>query len=109
MPMEGATASPWWWSSLDVSCGSRRVVILALRSKPGKMEFLYVGLNGYRQQTTDDGQRRHTLNLSGVQANRGFARSRLCFNEDGRTNNFVLYTVRNDTSKKGGNAPRATD
>ena len=27
----------------------------------------------------------------------GFARSRLCTNEDGTTNNLVLYTVRNDT------------
>ncbi len=43
------------------------------------------------------------------QADRGFARSRLCTNEDGNTNNLVLYTVRNDTSKKGGNALRATD
>ncbi len=42
------------------------------------------------------------------QADRGFARSRLCTNEDGNTNNLVLYTVRNDTSKKGGNAPWAT-
>jgi hypothetical protein len=43
------------------------------------------------------------------QANRGFARSRLCTNEDGTSNNFVLYMVRNDTSKKGGNALQATD
>ncbi len=43
------------------------------------------------------------------QADRGFARSRLCTNDDGNTNNLVLYTVQNDTSKKGGNAPRATD
>ncbi len=43
------------------------------------------------------------------QANRGFARSRLCTNEDGNTNNLVLYTVQNDTSKKGGNAPRDMD
>ncbi len=39
------------------------------------------------------------------QADRGFARSRLCTNKDGNTNNLVLYTVRNGTSKKGGNAP----
>ncbi len=44
-----------------------------------------------------------------VQADRGFARLRLCTNKDGNTNNLVLYTVRNGTSKKGGNAPRATD
>ena len=37
--MEGATTSPWWWSSLDVRCGSRSLVVLFLRSKPGKMEF----------------------------------------------------------------------
>ncbi len=43
------------------------------------------------------------------QADRDFARSRLCTNEDGNTNNLVLYTVRNDTSKKGGNALQATD
>ena len=43
------------------------------------------------------------------QADRGFARSRLCTDEDGTTNNLVLYMVRNDTSKKGGDAPRATD
>ncbi len=43
------------------------------------------------------------------QANRGFARLQLCTNEDGNTNNLVLYTVRSDTSKKEGNAPRATD
>ncbi len=31
-------------------------------------------------------------------------------NKDGNTNNLVvLYMVRNDTSKKGGNAPRATN
>ena len=45
------------------------------------------------------------------QADRGFARSRLCTDEDGTTNNLVctLHGVRNDTSKKGGDAPRATD
>ncbi len=43
------------------------------------------------------------------QADRGFARSRLCTDGDGTTNNLVLYMVRNDTSKKGGDAPRATD
>ncbi len=43
------------------------------------------------------------------QANRGFARLRLCTNEDGNTNNLVLYKVWNDTSKKGGGAPRAMD
>jgi hypothetical protein len=43
------------------------------------------------------------------QADRGFARLRLCTNKDGNTNNLVLYTVRNDTLKKEGNAPRATD
>ncbi len=43
------------------------------------------------------------------QADRAFPRSRLCTNKDGNTNNLVLYTVRNDTSKKGGDAPRATD
>ena len=36
------------------------------------------------------------------QADRGFARSRLCTDEDGTTNNLVLYMVRNDTSKMGG-------
>ena len=45
----------------------------------------------------------------GQQANRGFARSRLCTDEDGTTNYLVLYMVRSDTSKKGGDAPRATD
>ncbi len=44
-----------------------------------------------------------------LQADRGFARSRLCTDEDGTTNNLVLYMVRNDTSKKGGDAPWATD
>jgi hypothetical protein len=43
------------------------------------------------------------------QADRGFAKPRLCTNEDGTTNNLVLYTVWNGTSKKGGNAPRAVD
>ncbi len=38
---------------------------------------------------------------------RGFTRLRLCTDGDGTTNNFVLYMVRNDTSKKGGDAPRA--
>ncbi len=47
--------------------------------------------------------------FSQKQANRGFTRSRLCTNKDGNTNNLVLYTVRNGTSKKGGNTPRATD
>ncbi len=57
-----------------------------------------------------EGQRQmHSKHLSLLQVDRGFARSRLCTNEDGNTNNLVLYTVRNDTSKKGGNAPRATD
>ncbi len=37
-----------------------------------------------------------------VQADRGFARSRLCTDEDGTTTNLVIYMVRNDTSKKGG-------
>jgi len=45
--MEGAMASPWWWSSLDVRCGSRSavvlfLVVLLLRSKQGKMEFLFL-------------------------------------------------------------------
>jgi hypothetical protein len=47
-----------------------------------------------------------------VQADRGFARSRLCTDGDGTTNNLVWYStgyIRNDTSKKGGDAPRATD
>jgi len=45
------------------------------------------------------------------QADRGFARSRLCIDEDGTTNNSVilLYTVWNGISKKGGNAPRGTE
>ena len=43
------------------------------------------------------------------QADRGFIRSRLCTDSDGTTNNIVLYMVRNDTSKKGGGAPQATD
>jgi len=43
------------------------------------------------------------------QADRSFARSRLCTDKDGTTNNLVLYMVRNDTSKKGGDAPWATD
>jgi hypothetical protein len=38
-----------------------------------------------------------------LQADRGFARSRLCTKEDGTTNNLVLYTVWNCTSKKGEN------
>ena len=37
-----------------------------------------------------------------LQADRGFARSRLCTDEDGTTNNLVLYMVRNDTSKMEG-------
>ena len=49
------------------------------------------------------------LMFSRVQADRGFARSRLCTDEDGTTNNLVLYMVRNDTSKNGGDAPWATD
>ena len=49
------------------------------------------------------------LSLYLLQADRGFTRSRLCTDEDGTTNNLVLYMVRNDTSKKGGDAPRATD
>jgi len=40
--------------------------------------------------------------LSRTQANRGFARLRLCTDEDGTTNNLVLYMVQNDTSKLGG-------
>ncbi len=36
------------------------------------------------------------------QANRGFARLQLCTNEDGNTNNLVLYMVRNLKHKKGG-------
>ena len=45
------------------------------------------------------------------QADRGFARSRICTDADGTTNNSVQYStsVRNDVSKKGGDAPRATD
>ena len=39
-----------------------------------------------------------------VQADRGFARSRLCTDADGTTNKIhdTLHSVRNDTSKKGG-------
>jgi hypothetical protein len=40
------------------------------------------------------------------QADRGFARSRLCTDEDGTRNNLVLYTVWNGTSKKGGTLRR---
>ncbi len=70
-------------------------------------------LNRYRRQTTDDGGRTTDdtllIFLSIGQADRGFARSQLCTKKDGNTNNLVLYTVRNDTSKKGGNAPQAMD
>ena len=52
---------------------------------------------------------RNMMLVFDVQADRGFARSRLCTDEDGTTNNLVLYMVQNDTSKKGGDAPRATD
>ena len=27
MPPEVETASPWWWSSLDARCGSRRLLV----------------------------------------------------------------------------------
>jgi hypothetical protein len=64
----------------------------------------YAGVPGFPPPT----QRRNKFFLPG-QADRGFARSQLCTNEDGTTNNLVLYMVRNDTSKKGGGAPRATD
>ncbi len=37
-----------------------------------------------------------------IQADRGFARSRLCTDEDGTTNNVVLYMVRNVHKKGGG-------
>jgi hypothetical protein len=59
-----------------------------------------------------DGQQTKTTHFKSLligQADRGFARLRLCTNEDGNTNNLVLYTVRNDTSKKGGNALQAMD
>jgi len=82
--------------------------------------------NSIESQSCDVGKKQETL-FSGVkggilptmfcprlhylteQADRGFARSRLCTDEDGTTNNLVLYMVWNDTSKKGGDAPRATD
>ncbi len=49
-----------------------------------------------------------------LQADRGFAKSRLCSDEDGISMNriieYLLYDgVGNDTSKKGGNTPRAMD
>ncbi len=74
-------------------------------------------LNRYGQWMTDDGRqttddRRQTTHFKSFfigQADRGFARSQLCTNKDGNTNNLVLYTVRNGTSTKGGNALRATD
>jgi hypothetical protein len=44
------------------------------------------------------------------QADRGFAKSRLCCtDEDGTIKYLVLHMVRNNTSKEGGDAPRATD
>jgi len=45
MPSEGETASPWWWSSLDVRCGSRSLVVLFLHSIPGKMVFVPAGMD----------------------------------------------------------------
>jgi hypothetical protein len=39
----------------------------------------------------NDGQ--HTLHLSIGQADRGFARSQLCTDEDDTINNLILYTV----------------
>ena len=46
-----------------------------------------------------------------LQANRGFATSQLCTDEDGTRyfSRYIFYMVRIGTSKKGGNAPRATD
>ena len=49
------------------------------------------------------------INYYYQQADRGFATSQSCTDEDGTTNNLVLYMLRNDTSKKGGDAPRVTD
>ena len=45
------------------------------------------------------------------QADRGFATSRLCTDEDGTRyfSRCIFYMVRIGTSKKGGNAPQATD
>ena len=62
---------------------------------------------GRRRRTRPD--RTHFKSFNTLQADRGFARSQLCTDEDGTTNNLGLYMVRNDTSKKGGDAPRATD
>ena len=76
-----------------------------------------IGTDGRRRRTTttdndDDDGRRHTLNLLYYrQADRGFATSRLCTDEDGTRyfSRYIFYMVRIGTSKKGGNAPRATD
>jgi hypothetical protein len=38
----GAMASPWWWSSLDVRCGSCSSVVLFPFSHPGKTEVLFL-------------------------------------------------------------------
>ena len=42
------------------------------------------------------------LMFSRVQADRGFARSRLCTDEDGTTNNLVLYWYEMIHQKRGG-------
>ena len=46
MPMdEGATASPWWWSLLDVRCGLCSLVVLFLHIKPGWWSFFSAGMD----------------------------------------------------------------
>ncbi len=49
--------------------------------------------------------------FAGIQADKGFATSGLCTDEDGTRyfSRYIFYMVRIGTSKKGGNAPRATD
>ena len=79
---------------------------------------MYLRGNSIGTDDDDDGRRRrrHTLNLFSIQADRGFATSRLRSDEDGISTNRIIYSsitlswcVGNDTSKKGGNAPWATD
>ena len=92
--------SPYWFISKDLNCVIVIVVRRRLSSVP--IEFPRKCISYI------------ALVLFTVQASRGFAMSRLCSDEDViSTNRTILYLlyhgVGNDTSKKGGTAPRATD
>ena len=72
------------------------------------MYLMYLRGNSIGTDDDDDDERRTTTTDD---TDRVFATLRLCTDEDGTRyfSRYIFYMVRIGTSKKGGNAPRATD